>query len=563
MKKFIFITSLILFFSIGIEVDAAALGEKRSFFIEPDFDLSEREEVIAKLIKITPELYFYADEKWWNFSPQNEILQDLNSLGEEFRTTIYPTLTSTFGSEWKPGIDRDSRITVLIHPMIEEAGGYFSSKDEFSRLQVTNSNEREMMYLNSQYIRSSFVKSFLAHEFIHLITFYQKDKKQGVENEIWLNEARAEYASTLVGYDDIYEGSNLERRVQAFSENPSDSLTEWRGKKYDYASVNLFSQYLVDHYGIEVLIDSLNSPKTGIESINLALQKNGFEKNFSQIFIDWTIAALINDCNFGPAYCYLNQNLKNFHLVPQTNFLPLSGKSTLTIADLTKDWTGNWYKIIGGKGTLKIEFLGSLNVSFKVPYIIQNRTGNYTIDFLTLSDSQKGEIQVPSFGKDNIAFFFIPSLQGKTSRFSGAEPFYSFSWSASIIETQEEADLIKQLLAQIEQLKAEIAKLQAQINTILTARGEKSSCQRIESNLSYGLRNNPEVRCLQEFLKSQGTEIYPESLITGNFLSLTKAAVIRFQEKYAQEILAPWGLTGGNGFVGGTTRAKINEILGI
>jgi len=63
-------------------------------------------------------------------------------------------------------------------------------------------------------------------------------------------------------------------------------------------------------------------------------------------------------------------------------------------------------------------------------------------------------------------------------------------------------------------------------------------------------------------LKSQGSEIYPEGLVTGNFLALTKAAVIRFQEKYASEILAHWGLTEGTGFVGRTTRAKINEISG-
>ncbi len=88
----------------------------------------------------------------------------------------------------------------------------------------------------------------------------------------------------------------------------------------------------------------------------------------------------------------MNQNLKNFHVVPQTNFLPISGKSTLTVADVTKDWTGNWHKIIGGRGTLKIEFIGSSTVSFKVPYIIRNRAGNYTIDFLELDESQKGKI---------------------------------------------------------------------------------------------------------------------------------------------------------------------------
>jgi len=561
MKKLIFIVSLILFLAIGIGVNADTVGEKRNFYIESDYDLSEREELTANLIKITPELYFYVDERWWNFSPQNEIYQALSDLGEEFENKIYPTLTSTFDSEWKPGIDEDARITVLIHPMIEEAGGYFRSNDEYFKLQVTNSNEREMIYLNSEYIRSSCVKSFLAHEFLHLITFNQKERKYGVEEDVWLNEARAEYAPTLVGHDDIYEGSNLERRVDIFLDKPSDSITEWKNKKFDYGVVNLFTQYLIDHYGIEILVDSLRSSGAGIGSINDALEKNGFEINFSQIFIDWTIAVLINDCNLGPKYCYLNQNLKDLHIVPLINFLPLSGKSTLSVTDDAKNWAGNWYKIIGGKGKLKIEFIGNPYVSFKIPYLTRDLAGNYLLDFLELDQSQKGEIYIDDFGNKTTALILIPSIQDRISGFSNNDPSYSFSWSASIIETQEEAELIKKLLARIEELKTEITKVQAQINAILAARGEKPSCQRIESNLYYGLTNNQEVRCLQEFLKTQGSEIYPEGLVTGNFLSLTKVAVIHFQEKYAQDILAPWELTEGTGYVGETTRAKINEIM--
>ena len=75
------------------------------------------------------------------------------------------------------------------------------------------------------------------------------------------------------------------------------------------------------------------------------------------------------------------------------------------------------------------------------------------------------------------------------------------------------------------------------------------------------MRNDNRVRCLQEFLKSQGTDIYPEKLVTGNFLSLTMTAVIRFQEKYAGEILTPLNLEEGTGFVGSMTRLKMNQLL--
>lgn len=68
-----------------------------------------------------------------------------------------------------------------------------------------------------------------------------------------------------------------------------------------------------------------------------------------------------------------------------------------------------------------------------------------------------------------------------------------------------------------------------------------------------------EVKELQGCL-AQDMEVYPEGEITGFFGQLTKAAVIRFQEKYHEEILDPQGLTAGTGAVRGGTREKLNEL---
>ena len=563
-KKIIFFGIILLFLPTSALADY--LGQTITFNVDPSYDLEKREEISATLQKISNQLYFYFDDKWWNNLTSDEkakVFSSLNNLTEEFEQKIYPTLVSYFGSEWRPGIDGDEKITILFHPMIKEVGGYFNSGDEYPKWQNPKSNEREMIYLNTEHIESQNLKNFLAHEFTHLITFNQKEKNFGVSEEVWLNEARAEYSVTLLGYDETYQGSNLETRVRDFLEKPSDSLTEWLNKKSDYGIVNLFAQYLVENYGTKILIDSLHSSKIGIPSINEALQKNGFKEDFSQIFTDWSLAVLLNDCSFGQKYCYKNPNLKNLKITPRLNFLPLIGQSSLSSTNATLDWSANWFKIVGGQGTLIFEFDGQDEGKFHVRYLLCDFQQRCQIQILPLDEKQNGKLTILQFNKNYQSLIFIPISQTKVSGFEGVQPTYLFTWKVSSMEKtpeEREAELINQLLAKIEELKKQIAQYQSKINTLL-AKQRPALCQKIENNLYFGLRNNFEVRCLQEFLKDQGPEIYPEGLVTGNFFSLTRQAVIRFQEKYALEILAPLGLKKGTGYVGEMTRAKINQLL--
>jgi len=557
--KILFLIGLILLV-IPSFVSADELSEEKEFFVDSFYDLNNREEITAILQRITDQLYFYLDSEWWDslaVEEQKEVNGALSDLSQEFANKIYPILTLNYGTEWKLGIDGERRITVLIHPMIETSAGYFNPGDEYPKAQVPTSNQREMVYLNANQITSVINKSFLAHEFTHLITFNQKDRLRGVVEDVWLNEARAEYAPTLLGYDEEYQDSNLQRRVRQFLDKPQDSLTEWQGNAADYGILNLFTQYLVDHYGKEILINSLHSEKVGIPSLNYALEKNGFSEDFSQIFTNWAITIFINDCKIGPKYCYLNNNLKNLRVTPFIYYLPTAGESTLSVGYLTKEWTGNWQKIIGGKESLRLEFTGNLEANFKVSYIIEDNSGK-SVGSIKFDQFQKGTV----YAKDEkiISLTIIPSVQDKISDFSGEEPSYQFFWSATSEKSAEEkeAELIEELKDQIESLKAQIAILQAQIAVIL---GQEAFCGRFSNDLYYGMKDNLEVRCLQEFLKSQGSEIYPEELITGNFLSLTQQAVVRFQEKYRKEILDPIGLEEGTGFVGPMTRSKINQIL--
>ncbi len=558
-KKYLFTIGVFLVLFSATNIKAANVGDVVDFNIDQNFDASARAQLSATLVKTTSGLYFYVEKNWWdlqNTTKQNEILNNFDNLSAEFDNNIYPTLTSLFGFESKPGVDKDNKITILFHSMEEGAAGYFRSTDGYIKLQLPTSNEREMIYISLLSINDPQLKIFVGHEFTHLITFNQKDKIRGVSEEIWLNEARADFSSTILGYDKIYKGSNLQRRVKDFLNSSSDSLTEWQEIKFDYAVANLFMHYLADHYGMTILTDSLKSKLVGISSINEALLKTGAKENFAQIFTNWTIATTINDCSVNPKYCYLNKNLKNLRINPTLNFLPLIGDSSLSVTNVTKNWSGNWQKIIGGNGDLKLEFLSSANLNFQVPYILYDKNNNYLVDFLKFNKNPsagsgqviKGEINIKNFGAQYNSLIIIPSLQTKNFGFYGFESAYPYTFTVSITGAviQEDSALIQKLLAQIESLKKQIADLSAVSGQTPVA------CVVLNSNLYFGLMSNANVGCLQQFLKNQGAGIYPEALVTGNFGSLTRSAVMRFQKLYG---------INQTGFVGILTRAKINELL--
>ena len=85
-----------------------------------------------------------------------------------------------------------------------------------------------------------------------------------------------------------------------------------------------------------------------------------------------------------------------------------------------------------------------------------------------------------------------------------------------------------------------------------------TSAKSIGKNLSAGMKGD-EVKLMQEVLINEG--LLAKGSASGYFGNLTKQAVIKFQEKYADEILKPVGLTKGNGFLGTGTRAKINKLI--
>ncbi len=98
------------------------------------------------------------------------------------------------------------------------------------------------------------------------------------------------------------------------------------------------------------------------------------------------------------------------------------------------------------------------------------------------------------------------------------------------------------------------------LNELYGDSGVKPTKEEITSDLRLG-SSGEEVKLLQTWL-AQDRSVYPEGIVSGYFGYLTQRAVIKFQEKYANDILVPQGLTRGTGIVDVLTRKKLNEIYG-
>jgi len=153
---------------------------------------------------------------------------------------------------------------------------------------------------------------------------------------------------------------------------------------------------------------------------------------------------------------------------------------------------------------------------------------------------------------------------GGTTSVSGGSIVTKETTKAGALEKPITEMTKTEIIAKIAEIQAAIVALQKQLLELtggLSISGIPTG-YKFQTTLKFGVRSD-DVKYLQMFLKAQGTNIYPEGLVTGYYGSMTTAAVTRFQEKYADEILTPLGLNAGTGITGQNTLAKINTLMGM
>jgi len=244
--------------------------------------------------QITAELIYKTDVvyAWAEVGKEYDSKAISNSL-DRFSNRSYPAEVALFGNESKPGIDNDPRLHILhVTRVGSGVAGYYSSADQYSQLANAFSNQKEMFYINLDWLNGSknyeYYETVLAHEFQHMV-HWRSDRNE----ETWVNEGLSEFAQEVADYEpDTIFSKN-------FTDKPDTQLNSWGlepGKNGEhYGSSYLFMAYFAQQFGTEAIQTLIAHPSNGIEGFRAVLQILGYPYDFERFFGDWLIANYVDE----------------------------------------------------------------------------------------------------------------------------------------------------------------------------------------------------------------------------------------------------------------------------
>jgi hypothetical protein len=261
------------------------LGDQERFWVR-NTSTNRAVEITATLAYSTPVAYV------WVETGQSFDLDAIMESIDRFSAVTYPNVVSTFGSEWRPGVDNDDRLHILYNTQMGSGVvGYFSGSDEYTRLASPFSNQKEMFYINLALFRGTldrarnlyFHDTTLAHEFQHMIHWHM-DRGE----DLWVNEGLSEYAPEVAEFAPDTAGVGL------FAAAPDLQLTTWGTSNANnlphYASAYLFMAYLAQRFGPEAIAELVAAPANGMHGVNAALTAVQAPIDAEQLFADWVVA---------------------------------------------------------------------------------------------------------------------------------------------------------------------------------------------------------------------------------------------------------------------------------
>jgi len=323
-----------------------AVGTRRLFHAS-NVDTDEQFDIYATLEYKTEHVYMWVEEG------VRVDEDDLAAAAELFEDHTYRTNRTFFGSEWTPGVDNDPHVSILhARGLGNSVAGYYSSADEFVSPVRDDSNEMEMFYINIENVtvNDDFYNGVLAHEFQHMIHWYN-DRNE----ETWMNEGFSELAMYLNDFDT--GGADW-----IFAMEPDTQLNSWPegpgAAGANYGAAYLFTSYFLDRFGPEATQALVAHPENSFASVDAVLEELDTGLTYKDLFGDWVVANLVDDPSIVDGrygYADINPPSLDIETTYRKSDYPVSGSGTV-------HQHGTDYVELHGDSSLAFRFTGSTQI---------------------------------------------------------------------------------------------------------------------------------------------------------------------------------------------------------
>ncbi|MBP7686610.1 MAG: immune inhibitor A [Thermoflexales bacterium] len=261
-------------------------GDQQQFQVFDNASLKTFD-VTASLVAKTNRAYMWLDDRWTEIVDRAALIRS----AETFTNQTYDRNRSLFGEERSPGVDCDPRIHIL-NTSGTSAGGYFSSVDQETPQVRSDSNEKDLLYIDiegaggPEAVGTAYYDGVIAHEFQHLILFGRDPNE-----DTWISEGMSELAIFLNGDDPEADA------VAAMT--PEIQLNTWPdggvADSTNYGTAFSFMLYFWDRYGDDGVRALAAEPLNGLAGIDKVLEKIDPGKTANELVADWLIARTLDD----------------------------------------------------------------------------------------------------------------------------------------------------------------------------------------------------------------------------------------------------------------------------
>ena len=235
----------------------------------------------------------------------------------QFEEKSLPLLERIFGA-----LPSGTRISVF-NGRVPGVGGYFSSSDLVPAAANPYSNERVMVYVNTDITKPG-QRSYdgvLAHEVQHLIHWARHPQQDS-----WINEGASELAMALLGFGQTSP-------ARAYLLRPGLQLNGWASRPSEaiphYGASLLFYQYLSRRIGgYDRIADLIATPGVSVQTVDQFLSSleatpvNGMvsPRGFDDLYRDFVVSNLLDDPSLADGRYAYDAGISPGKVAPEDRF---------------------------------------------------------------------------------------------------------------------------------------------------------------------------------------------------------------------------------------------------